>query len=121
MEITNIYYTSAFGPVEALFPNTWPSSRDLTDETLSVIALLPGAQTGSQEADRVGQAGAFAGETLVVGAKTGRGDGFQLGSHRFSVASGQTALIARFRLDAALYAPAPKRGPGKMGRPRKKG
>ena len=31
------------------------------------------------------------------------------------------ALIARFRLDAALYAPAPKRGPGKMGRPRKKG
>ena len=31
------------------------------------------------------------------------------------------ALIARFRLDAALYAPAPQRGPGKMGRPRKKG
>jgi len=30
-------------------------------------------------------------------------------------------LIARFRLDAALYAPAPKRKPGKKGRPRKKG
>jgi len=31
------------------------------------------------------------------------------------------ALIARFRLDAALYAPAPKRKPRQMGRPRKKG
>jgi hypothetical protein len=30
-------------------------------------------------------------------------------------------LIARFRLDAALYAPAPERKPGTMGRPRKKG
>jgi len=30
-------------------------------------------------------------------------------------------LIARFRLDAALYAPAPKRKPRQMGRPRKKG
>jgi hypothetical protein len=30
-------------------------------------------------------------------------------------------LIARFRLDAALYAPAPKYKPGQMGRPRKKG
>ena len=30
-------------------------------------------------------------------------------------------LIARFRLDAALYAPAPERKPGQMGRPRKKG
>ena len=30
-------------------------------------------------------------------------------------------LIARFRLDAALYEPAPKYKPGQMGRPRKKG
>ncbi len=30
-------------------------------------------------------------------------------------------LIARFRLDAALYAPAPQRKPGQTGRPRKKG
>ena len=30
-------------------------------------------------------------------------------------------LIARFRLDAALYAPAPDRKPGQNGRPRKKG
>jgi hypothetical protein len=30
-------------------------------------------------------------------------------------------LIARFRLDAALYAPAPQRQPGKKGRSRKKG
>ncbi len=30
-------------------------------------------------------------------------------------------LITRFRLDAALYAPAPQRQPGKKGRPRKKG
>ena len=30
-------------------------------------------------------------------------------------------MIARFRLDAALYAPAPKRQPGKKGRSRKKG
>lgn len=30
-------------------------------------------------------------------------------------------LMARFRLDAALYAPAPERKPGTMGRPRKKG
>jgi hypothetical protein len=30
-------------------------------------------------------------------------------------------LIARFRLDAALYAPAPERQPGQKGRPRKKG
>jgi hypothetical protein len=30
-------------------------------------------------------------------------------------------LIACFRLDAALYAPAPEREPGKKGRPRKKG
>jgi hypothetical protein len=30
-------------------------------------------------------------------------------------------LIARFRLDAALYAPAPNPQPGKRGRPRKKG
>jgi hypothetical protein len=33
-------------------------------------------KTGAQETDRVGQAGAFAGETLVAWAKTGRGDGF---------------------------------------------
>jgi hypothetical protein len=32
-----------------------------------------------------------------------------------------TTLIARFRLDAALFAPAPHRQPGKRGRPRKKG
>jgi DDE superfamily endonuclease len=31
------------------------------------------------------------------------------------------ALIARFRLDAALYEPAPERQPGQNGRPRKKG
>jgi len=31
------------------------------------------------------------------------------------------ALIARFRLDAALYAPAPQRKPGAVGRPRKTG
>ena len=31
------------------------------------------------------------------------------------------ALIARFRLDAALYEPAPERQPGQAGRPRKKG
>lgn len=31
------------------------------------------------------------------------------------------ALIARFRLDAALYEPAPERKPGQKGRPRKKG
>lgn len=30
-------------------------------------------------------------------------------------------LITRLRLDAALYAPAPERKPGKVGRPRKKG
>jgi hypothetical protein len=30
-------------------------------------------------------------------------------------------LIARFRLDAALYEPAPERKPGQVGRPRKKG
>ena len=30
-------------------------------------------------------------------------------------------LIARFRLDAALYEPAPERKPGQLGRPRKKG
>jgi hypothetical protein len=34
---------------------------------------------------------------------------------------GQICLIVRFRLDAALYAPAPKRKPGTKGRPRKKG
>jgi len=34
---------------------------------------------------------------------------------------GQLCLIVRFRLDAALYAPAPKRQPGTKGRPRKKG
>lgn len=32
-----------------------------------------------------------------------------------------TTLIARFRLDAALYEPAPERKPGQNGRPRKKG
>jgi hypothetical protein len=31
------------------------------------------------------------------------------------------SLIARFRLDAALYEPAPERKPGQTGRPRKKG
>jgi hypothetical protein len=31
------------------------------------------------------------------------------------------SLIARFRLDAALYEPAPERQPGQTGRPRKKG
>jgi hypothetical protein len=34
---------------------------------------------------------------------------------------GQLCLIVRFRLDAALYNPAPKRKPGTPGRPRKKG
>jgi hypothetical protein len=34
---------------------------------------------------------------------------------------GQVCLIVRFRLDAALYAPAPKRRPGQRGRPRLKG
>ncbi|MCC7358728.1 MAG: transposase [Anaerolineales bacterium] len=34
---------------------------------------------------------------------------------------GQLCLIVRFRLDAALYAPAPKRRPGQRGRPRLKG
>jgi hypothetical protein len=34
---------------------------------------------------------------------------------------GQLCVIVRFRLDAALYAPAPKRKPGTNGRPRKKG
>ena len=33
----------------------------------------------------------------------------------------QLCLIVRFRLDAALYAPAPKRRPGQRGRPRLKG
>lgn len=34
---------------------------------------------------------------------------------------GQICLIVRFRLDAALYEPAPKRRPGQRGRPRVKG
>jgi hypothetical protein len=34
---------------------------------------------------------------------------------------GKLCAIVRFRLDAALYAPAPKRKPGTNGRPRKKG
>lgn len=34
---------------------------------------------------------------------------------------GELCLIVRFRLDAALYAPAPQRKPGTVGRPRKKG
>lgn len=34
---------------------------------------------------------------------------------------GQLCLIVRFRLDAALYEPAPKRRPGQRGRPRLKG
>jgi len=34
---------------------------------------------------------------------------------------GQLCLIVRFRLDAALYEPAPKRRPGQRGRPRVKG
>ena len=34
---------------------------------------------------------------------------------------GQICLIVRFRLDAALYTPAPKRRPGQRGRPRVKG
>ena len=34
---------------------------------------------------------------------------------------GQICLIVRFRLDAALYEPAPKRRPGQRGRTRKKG
>lgn len=34
---------------------------------------------------------------------------------------GQLCVIVRFRLDAALYTPAPKRKPGTKGRPRKKG
>jgi len=35
--------------------------------------------------------------------------------------SGPICLIVRFRLDAALYAPTPKRRPGQRGRPRQKG
>jgi len=41
-------------------------------------ALLPGAQADSQEAERLGQASAFASQTLVAGTKTGRGDGVTL-------------------------------------------
>ena len=40
---------------------------------------------------------------------------------RLSRLPGQICLIVRFRLDAALYAPAPPRGPHQRGAPRKKG
>jgi len=40
---------------------------------------------------------------------------------RLSQLPGQICLIVRFRLDAALYAPAPPRGPHQRGAPRKKG
>ena len=40
---------------------------------------------------------------------------------RLSHLPGQICLIVRFRLDAALYEPAPKRAPGQRGRTRKKG
>ncbi len=40
---------------------------------------------------------------------------------RLTQLPGQLCLIVRFRLDAALYKPAPKRKPGTKGRPRKKG
>ena len=40
---------------------------------------------------------------------------------RLTQLPGQLCLIVRLRLDAALYAPAPKRMPGTKGRPRKKG
>jgi hypothetical protein len=40
---------------------------------------------------------------------------------RLTQLPGQLCLIVRFRLDAALYKPAPKRKPSTKGRPRKKG
>lgn len=40
---------------------------------------------------------------------------------RLTQLPGQVCVIVRLRLDAALYAPAPKRTPGTKGRPRKKG
>ena len=38
-----------------------------------------------------------------------------------AVTSDQLSVVTRLRLDAALYAPVPKRTPGQPGRPRKKG
>ncbi len=38
---------------------------------------------------------------------------------RLSRLPGPICLVVRFRLDAALYAPAPKRRPGQRGRPRR--
>jgi len=59
------------------------------------------------------------GRTLVIVADSS----FAVISWLFQLAQlpGELCLIVRFRLDAALYTPAPVRQPGTKGRPRKKG
>jgi hypothetical protein len=59
------------------------------------------------------------GRALVVVADSG----FAAISWLFALTQmpGQLCVIVRFRLDAALYEPAPPRRPGQKGRPRKKG
>jgi hypothetical protein len=64
----------------------------LPDGAGSFGTLLRKAQMSSQGADRLGQTGAFASQTLAAGPKTDRGDGWRLCRHRFPGSSGQTGL-----------------------------
>lgn len=95
------------------------------DGSGSLRALLQKAQTGAQEADRLGQANAFASQALAAWAKTGRGDGCELRCYRFSLSSGETGPSDHsdrpFSAGCGSDEPAPKRIPGQNGRPRKKG
>jgi hypothetical protein len=71
------------------------------------------------QGDLMGAAGGHAGAALVIVA----GSSFAVVVWLFQLSRlpGRLCLIVRFRLDAALYGPAPKRLRGQRGRPARKG
>ena len=89
-------------------------------------AVLSGERTSAQEAHRLGTPDGPATAPLAAAAVAGAGGGQRLRCafdllHCCQSLSEPVTLIARLRLDAALYAPAPPRQPGQNGRPALKG
>ncbi len=91
----------------------------------AIDAVLPTARTPPQEAHRLGAADGHATAPLAAPADAGAGGRQQLHLldllHCCQSLREPVTLIARLRLDAALYAPALPRQPGQQGRPPLKG
>ena len=91
----------------------------------AIDAVLPTAGTSAQEAHRLGATDDHATAPLAAPPTPGAGGRQQLCRAGFAPLLPSlrepVTLIARLRLDAALYAPAPPRQPGQNGRPPLKG